>query len=188
MVSKLFIKNMVCSRCKMVVKSEFEKLGIHPIHVELGEIILEEEMDTARRQQISKALESYGFALIDDKKSQWIERIKNIIVNLVHYSEGPVDSNLSDIIAKDLRMDYPYLSNLFSEVEGITIEKYHIAQKIERVKELLVYNEFSLNEISYQLGYSSAGHLSNQFKKLTGLTPTHFKRLKEKKRMPLEDL
>lgn len=179
---------MVCSRCKMVVKSEIIKLGLHPISVELGEVAIMEELDTKGKDQINQTLLSFGFMLIDDKKSRQIEKIKNIIVELVHNTEEQLKTNLSDLISQKLNQDYNYLSNLFSEVEGTTIEQYYIIQKIEKVKELIVYDELSLSEIAFQLNYSSASHLSKQFRKITGFTPTYFKQLKEKKRIPIEEL
>ncbi|MBC9795923.1 helix-turn-helix domain-containing protein [Sinomicrobium weinanense] len=186
---KLYIKNMVCSRCKMIVKSELEKLGLQPVSVELGEVELPADIPANKKQEIDNALQAYGFNLIDDKRSRLIERVKNLIVTLVHQpQEGYLKTNLSDYLSRELHHDYTYISNLFTQVEGTTIEKYYIAQKIERVKELLVYDELSLSEIAFQLHYSSVAHLSSQFKKVTGLTPSHFKQLGERKRRPLEEL
>ncbi|MBS1487135.1 MAG: helix-turn-helix transcriptional regulator [Bacteroidetes bacterium] len=185
---KLYIKNMVCNRCKMVVKSELEKMGLHPVSVELGEVDLQEDIIEEKKQQVAQSLQTLGFELIDDKKSRVIEKIKNTIVKLVHQQDGEMKSNLSDIISTALHHDYNYLSNLFSEVEGTTIEKYFIAQKIEKVKELLVYDELSLSEIALKLNYSSVAYLSNQFKKITGLTPSHFKQIKTQKRKPLDEV
>lgn len=180
---------MVCSRCKMVVKSELIKFGLHPVTVELGEIELqEEEINALQKLQLNEKLLLYGFEIIDDKKSRLIEKIKNEIVNLVHYSEEQLKTNFSQHISKQLHHDYTYLSNLFTEVEGISIERYFIAQKIERVKELQVYDELSLSEIAFKLNYSSVSHLSKQFKKVTGLTPTYFKQLKKRTRKPLEEI
>jgi YesN/AraC family two-component response regulator len=172
----------------MVVKDELIKFGVHPTTVELGEVEVTEELSSEKKNQLNKILLSYGFELIGDKKSQLIEKIKNTIVDLVHYSEDQLETNFSEHISKKLYHDYNYLSNLFSEVEGTTIEKYFIAQKIEKVKELLKYNELSLSEIADRLGYSSVAYLSNQFKKQTGLTPSIFKSLKQIKRTNLEDL
>ena len=185
---KLYIKNMVCNRCKMVVKSELEKFGLHPLTVELGEVEIADELDNNKKSLLNEALKPIGFELMDDKKSRIIEKIKNIIVELVHHSGEQLKVNLSDHIAGELHHDYSYLSNLFTEVVGTTIEQYFIGQKIERVKELLIYDELSLSEIAFQLNYSSISHLSKQFKKVTGLTPTHFKQLKDKKRKPIEEL
>jgi AraC-like DNA-binding protein len=179
---------MVCSRCKLVVKSELEKLGLRPISVELGEVELENDTIENQKEELLKRMHSLGFDLIDDKKSKIIERIKNLIIELIYSKNNELSVNLSDYLAQDLLQDYSSLSNLFSEVESITIEHYFISQKIERVKELLTYDELSLSEIAFQLNYSSVAHLSNQFKKITGLTPTHFKKLKGKKRQQIEDL
>ena len=180
---------MVCNRCIKVVKDEFAKLDIEIEEIELGKVHVTSHLDENKINDVRKVLNENGFELIDDKKSQLIDRIKTIIIEKVHYSENNFDTvKTSEYIAKQLGHDYSYLSNLFSSVEGITIEKYIINQKIEKVKELLVYDELSLNEISYQMGYSSVQHLSNQFKKVTGLTPSHFKKLKENKRKPLDEV
>lgn len=185
---KLYIKNMVCSRCKMVVKSELEKLGLHAVSIALGEVELEKECTQTQKQDLLKRLRSLGFDLIDDKKNRTIERIKTILIDLVHTKNNALQVNLSDYLANDLAQDYSALSNLFSEIEGITIERYFIAQKIERVKELLTYDELTLSEIAIQLQYSNVAHLSNQFKKTTGFTPTYFKQLKVKTRKQIDDL
>jgi YesN/AraC family two-component response regulator len=179
---------MVCSRCKMVVKDELIKFGLHPSSVELGDASVKEELTEQQKRELNEILLSFGFELIDDKKSRIIEKIKNSIVELVHYSEQQIQTKLSEHIAHQLHHDYNYLSNLFSEVEGTTIEKYFITQRIERVKELLVYDELSLSEIALKLNYGSISYLSKQFKKTTGLTPTAFKQLKDKHRRPLEEL
>lgn len=180
---------MVCNRCIMVVKLELEKMGLLPMSVTLGEVTLQEdELSQEQYTNIKSVLEELGFELIDDKKSRIIEKIKIVIVDLVHQHDGELNENLSDYLSSQLRRDYSYISNLFSEVEGITIEKYFLAQKIERVKELLVYDELSLSEISYKLNYSSVAHLSNQFKKITGLTPSHFKKIRTEKRKPLDQV
>lgn len=185
---QLYIKNMVCSRCKMIVKDELIKFGLHPNSVELGEVEITEGLNGQKKNQLNKVLQSFGFELIDDKKSRLIEKIKNTIVELVHYSEDQLKTKFSEHISKKLHHDYNYLSNLFSEVEGTTIEKYFIAQKIEKVKELLKYDELSLSEIADRLGYSSVAYLSNQFKKQTGLTPSFYKSLRQNKRKNIEDL
>lgn len=179
---------MVCIRCKMVVKEELTKLGLHYTVVELGEAEVQENVSPGQHEQIKVALLKWGLELMDDKKSVLIQKIKNVIVELVHYTEEPLTINFSEFLSQKLHHDYTYLANLFSEVQGITIEKFIIAHKIERVKELLVYNELSLTQIAYQLHYSSVAHLSTQFKKVTGLTPTHFKQLKEKRRSMLDDV
>ena len=179
---------MVCNRCKMVVKSTIEKLGLHPVQVELGEIELRENDISAVKEKLIQGLQSFGFDLLDDKKTKSIEKVKNLITDLVQNKDNGIEVKLSEYISRELHQDYSGLSNLFSEVEGITIEKYYILQKIEKVKELLVYDELTLSEIAFQLNYSSVGYLSNQFKKVTGLTPSHFKKLQMVKRIPLEEL
>jgi AraC-like DNA-binding protein len=185
---KLYIKNMVCYRCKMVVKSEFEKIGLPLVSIELGEVELASELTNEKKMQVSTLLKSIGFELIDNRKSRIIERIKNVIIDVVHRQSNQLNTNLSVYLADQILMDYNYLSNLFSEVEGVSIEHYYIAQKIERVKELLLYNELTLSEIAFQLNYSSLGHLSRQFKSVTGLTPSYFKTLKKAKRLPLDEV
>jgi len=177
---------MVCNRCKMVVSDELEKMGIQPVSVELGEVVLDKELLPEQKSAVAAKLESLGFALIDDKRSRLIGQIKTLIVELVHHPSDELKTNLSDFLSERLHHDYNYISTLFSEVEGTTIEKYFIAQKIEKVKELLVYDELNLSEIAYKLNYSSVAYLSNQFKKVTGLTPTHFKNIKGNKRKPLD--
>lgn len=172
----------------MLVKQEFEKIGLQPQSVELGEIEMKEKPSKEKLLKLSKGLQSLGFEIIDDKKGRIIEKIKNSIVKLIHYSEDNLSVPLSVYLSDNLHYDYSYLSNLFSEVEGITIEKYFISQKIEKVKELIIYDEFSLSEIADKLGYNSVAYLSNQFKKVTGFTPTHYKSLKEHKRKNIEEL
>lgn len=179
---------MVCNRCKMAVTTELEKLGIHPLVMELGEVEIASSPSTEQLEQLGNGLERLGFELIDDKRSRIIEQIKNLIVKQVHYAEDPITTNLSDYITSKLHYDYNYLSNLFSGVEGSTIEKFFIAQKIEKVKELLVYDELNLSEIADQMGYSSVAYLSAQFKKVTGLTPTFYRSLKEHKRKSIDHL
>ncbi len=179
---------MVCIRCKIVVKDELTKLGLHYTTVELGEAEIMENISAIQYGQLHTALLKSGLELMDDKKSVLIQRIKNVIVELVHYSEEPLAINLSVYLSQQLKHDYTYLANHFSEVQGTTIEKFFIAHKIERVKELLVYNELTLTEIAYKMHYSSVAHLSAQFKKVTGLTPSHFKKLKDKRRSMLEDM
>lgn len=179
---------MVCSRCKMVVKTIFEKFGLHPVQVELGEVTLQENDISAIKEQLKQELQSFGFDLLDNKRTKTIEKIKNRIIDLVQNKNSNLQITLSDYLVQELHQDYSALSNLFSQVEGITIEKYYIIQKIEKVKELLVYDELSLSEIAFQLNYSSVGYLSNQFKKVTGLTPSHFKRMQTIKRKSLEEL
>jgi len=172
----------------MVVKTEIEKAGLQPVSIELGEVEIKGTLTKSKLQQLNTALKALGFELIDNKKVQTIEKIKNAIVTLVHHSNSNIKTNLSTYIISQIHQDYAYLSNLFSEVEGTTIEKYFITHRIEKVKELLVYDELSLSEIADQLGYSSVAYLSNQFKKITGLTPSYFKTLKEHKRRNIEEL
>ena len=179
---------MVCIRCKMVVKDELKRLGLQYTTVELGEVEVLDNISTEQHDKFKAALLKSGLELMDDKKSVLIQQIKNVIVELVHYSEEPLTINFSDFLSRKLNHDYTYLANLFSEVQGTTIEKFIISHKIERVKELLVYNELTLTEIAYQMHYSSVAHLSTQFKKVTGLTPSHFKQLKQKRRNMLEDV
>lgn len=179
---------MVCSRCRMVVKNQLELNGLTPLSVNLGEVEIKEELSKERLHQLDAILRTKGFELIDNKKSQTIEKIKNAIVTLVHHSGSGIHTNLSTFITEKIHRDYNYLSNLFSEVEGTTIEKYFISQRIEKAKELLVYDELTLSEIADKLGYSSAAYLSNQFKKITGFTPGFFKSLKEHKRKNIEEL
>ncbi len=179
---------MVCIRCKMVVKDELTKLGLPYTTIELGEAEIPGSISELQVEQVRVALLRSGLELMDDKKSVIIQKIKNVIIELVHYSEEPLAVNLSAYLSKKLNYDYTYLANLFSEARGISIERFFIAHRIERVKELLVYNELSLTEIAYKLHYSSVAHLSSQFKRVTGLTPSHFKKLKDKRRSMLEDL
>ena len=185
---KLYLKNMVCSRCKMVVKSEFEKLGIQPLAVELGIVEIQEQDIDLVQEDLVKNLNLLGFELLDSKKSIIIERIKTLIIELIYDKNNELRTNLSDYLSEQLSQDYNTLSHLFSEVENATIEKYFIVQKVERIKELLTYDELTLSEITYQLNYSSVAHLSNQFKKITGFSPTYFKQLKDRKREQIEDL
>ena len=184
----IHIKNMVCNRCKMAVRMEFEKLGAVVRSVELGEVILTEDLPESDMTVLSENLRNLGFELMDDQRSVLIEKIRTLIIELVHQQNNDLKINLSDYLTSHLHHDYQYLSALFSEVEGITIEKYHIAQKIEKVKELMVYDEMTLSEIAFRLHYSSVAHLSNQFKKTTGLTPSFFRNLKHKGRKPLDEV
>lgn len=184
----LHIKNMVCNRCIMVVRSQLEQLGISPLSVELGLAVLPVEVTEEVYQAVKASLEPLGFELLDDKKSQLTEQIKDAIIQLVHYSGGNLKVNLSDYLAEKFHRDYGFMSKLFSETTQTTIEKYFIAQKIERAKELLVYGELSLNEIADQLNYSSAAYLSAQFKSVTGLTPSYFRKIKENKRKSLDEV
>ena len=179
---------MVCIRCQMVVKSELEKLGLNFVDVKIGEADIIGDIPPEQIKQLDVALRKSGLQLMDDKKSILVERIKSVIIELVHYTNEQIKFNLSDYLSEKLNYDYTYLANLFSEVKGITIEKFYLTHKIEKVKELIVYNELNLSEIAYKMHYSSVAHLSNQFKKFTGLTPSHFKELKNKRRKTLEDV
>ena len=185
---KLFIKNMVSLRCKMLVKAELEKLNIPYRVVELGEAELEEPISAKQHDELKTALLKAGLELMDDKKAMLVEKIKNVIVEMVHYADELPETNFSDYLSEKLNHNYTYLSNLFSKVKGITIEHFIIIHKIEKVKELIIYDELNLTEIAYKLNYSSVAHLSNQFRKITGLTPSFFKKLKDKRRSPLEDV
>ena len=176
---------MVCIRCKMVVKSELEKLGLHYIVVDLGEADIMDDISKEQMEGLNLGLKKSGLELMDNKKSILVEKIKNIIIELVHYTDEQIKINLSDYLSEKLNHDYTYLANLFSEVKGTTIEKFYLNHKIEKVKELLVYDELNLTEIAFKMHYSSVAHLSNQFKKITGLTPSHFKQLKHKRRSVL---
>ncbi|MBX2904831.1 MAG: helix-turn-helix transcriptional regulator [Taibaiella sp.] len=187
-MNSLFIKNMVCNRCIMVVSDILSRQHLKARKITLGEVELEHPLADGDKETLAASLEAVGFELIDDKKSRIIEKIKNIIIRLVHEQDSDTKFTLSEVLASELHHDYNYLSNLFSAVEGTTIEKYFIAQRIERVKELLVYDELSLSEIAFRLNYSSVAYLSNQFKKVTGLTPSHFKSIKENKRQPLDGI
>jgi AraC-like DNA-binding protein len=179
---------MVSIRCKMLVKTELDKLGLHYIAVSLGEVDILEDITVAQRAIIKAALLKSGLELLDDKKAILIERIKGVIIEMIHYSDELPKTNFSDYLSEKLQYDYTYLANLFSETEATTIEHYIIINKIERVKELIIYDELNLTEIAWKLHYSSVAHLSHQFKKITGLTPSYFKSLKNKKRNSLENL
>jgi AraC-like DNA-binding protein len=185
---KIYVKYMVSIRCKMVVKAELENLGLHYTTVELGEVDIEETLSQAQREALTSALKRSGLELMDDKKAILIEKIKQVIIETIHYTEEALRVNFSNHLSEKLNYDYTYLANLFSEVEGTTIEHFIIKHKIERVKELLIYDELSLTEISYKLHYSSVAALSNQFKKVTGLTPSFFKHIKHKRMAGLENV
>jgi AraC-like DNA-binding protein len=179
---------MVSIRCKMVVKSELDKLGLHYKNVELGEANIEENIDDDQRAQLKAALLHSGLELMDDKKAILVEKIKGVIIEMVHYEDELPKTNFSDYLSEKLNYNYTYLANLFSETKGITIEHFMILHKIERVKELILYDELNLSEIAWKLHYSSVAHLSNQFKKVTGLTPSYFKSLREKRRSALDNV
>ena len=187
-IKTLHIKNMVCPRCIMAVRQCLERLGLRPLSVELGTAVLPEPLDEDCRHLVAEALQTLGFELLDDPRAWLVEQIKTAVIDLVHYRDGQPKANLSGYLSTKLHRDYSALSKLFSETTGTTIERYFIAQKIERAKELLVYDKLTLNEIADRLGYSSAAYLSAQFKQVTGLTPSHFKRLKENKRRGLDEI
>jgi AraC-like DNA-binding protein len=179
---------MVSLRCKMLVKAELKSLGLHFLTVELGTVEIKEDLSAEQREILKKNLLESGLELMEDKKAMLIEKIKIVITEMIHYNDELPKVNYSEYISKIMGYDYTYLANIFSEVKGITIEHYIIAHKIEKVKELLLYDELNLTEISYKMNYSSVSHLSTQFKKVTGLTPTFFKKLKDKKRNPLDEV
>ncbi|MBA3828190.1 MAG: helix-turn-helix transcriptional regulator [Taibaiella sp.] len=179
---------MVSLRCKMLVKEELTRLGLQYVIVDLGMVTLLEKSTLEQRRQLKENLLMSGLELLDDKKAILIEKIKSVIVEMIHYSDDLPEKKYSDYISEKLGYDYTYLSNIFSEVKGITIQQFIIIHKIEKVKELLLYDELNLTEISYLLHYSSVAHLSNQFKKITGLSPSYFKQLKQKRNENLENM
>lgn len=185
---KLYIKYMVSLRCKMMVKEELKKLGLRYVVVDLGMAEIMEDISQEQHDQLKENLHKSGLELLDDKKAILIEKIKNLIIEMIHYTDELPHVNYSDYISEKLNYDYTYLSNIFTEVKGITIQQYIIIHKIERVKELLLYDELNLTEIAYKLHYSSVAHLSNQFKKITGLSPSYFKQLKQKRLGNLENM
>ena len=182
----IFIKNMVCDRCIMVVRNEFLKLGIEPLSVTLGEVKIPIPLGDAQKDKLDAQLRSLGFELIDDRKTRLAEQVKSLIIDLIYHNEGCLPATPSDYLSGHMHMDYNHISSLFSKSEGTTIEKYFIAQKTERVKELLEYGELNLNEIADKLNYSSAAHLSAQFKKVTGVTPSEFRKSGAGSRRPLD--
>ena len=179
---------MVSARCKMVVQEELRKLGVHFVIVDMGVVDIMEDITHDQREQLRTELSKSGFELMEDKKAVLIEKIKNVIIELIHYTGELPKTNFSDFLSAKLNYDYTYLANLFSEVQGTTIEHFMIAHKIERVKELIIYDELNLTEIAWNMHYSSVAHLSNQFKKITGLIPSYFKELKQKRLSNLENL
>lgn len=179
---------MVSTRCKIAVKEELKKLGLHFILVELGEVDIMEDISSDQREHLKIALLNSGFELIDDRKSVLIEKIKHIIIEMVHNRDEPIKIKFSNFLSEKLNHDYTYMANLFSDVQGTTIGQFIISHKIERIKELIIYDELSISEIAWKMNYSSVAHLSNQFKKVTGLSPSHFKQLKDKRRSPIEEI
>ena len=186
---KLVIKNMVCPRCVEAVREVAESLNLNPLNVSLGELILDRETLTEQEKEaLDRALEAKGFKRIDERRSQLIQKIKTLVIQNIHHAEGGARHNWSELIGKEIPYEYSYVSNLFSRVEGITLEQYIIRQKIEKVKELLFYDELTLSEIAWKLGYSSPAYLNSQFKKVTGITPGEFRKLHQNKRNSLDDL
>ncbi|EHQ31021.1 helix-turn-helix domain-containing protein [Mucilaginibacter paludis] len=173
---KIYIKNMVCIRCKMVVQEQLKKMSLHHTVVKLGEVEVTDPLTNTQLNEFRTGLLKFGLIVLDDKKSMLIDKIKKVIIELIHYENEPLGINFSVYLSKKLNHEYTYMANLFSEVEGVNVEHYMISHKIERVKELLVYDKLSLTEISYKLSYSSVAHLCNQFKKITGITPSDFKK------------
>jgi YesN/AraC family two-component response regulator len=172
----------------MLVKEELKKLGLHFILVDMGEVDIMEDIENDKRELLRIALLKSGLELMDDKKAMLIEKIKNVVIEMIHYSDETPKINFSHFLSEKLSYDYTYLANLFSEIQGVTIEQFIISHKIERVKELIIYDELSLTEIAWEMHYCSVSHLSNQFKKVTGLSPSHFKQLKDKRRKAIEDV
>lgn len=184
----IFIRNMVCNRCILVVTEILKSLHLTPLNVELGKAVVKERLEVADREAVKEVLEKYGFELIDDKRMRIIEQVRTAIIELVHYEDNTSKLKLSEYLKEKCHYDYSFLSKLFTEVNGISIEKYYIAQKVERIKELLIYDELSVSEIAGRLQYSSVAHLSTQFRNVTGMSPREFKKLKEYRREPLDKL
>ena len=185
---KLYIKYMVSNRCKLAVKDELEKLDIHFIAIDLGMVEIAENISNEKKILFDNGLHTSGLELIDDKKVILIERIKTTIIQMIHYSDVMVKINFSDYLSEKLNYNYTYLANLFSETQGLTIEQFIISHKIERIKELMLYDELNITEIAWKMHYSSVAHLSSQFKKVTGFSPSHFKQLKKRNRSPIESI
>ncbi len=185
---KLYVRNMACLSCKVFVKEAMEELKIEPVKVELGEIETRKELSADEKQKLNSKIKKVGLELMENKQGAIIEKIRKVVVDYVYHTEEKIITNFSDYLSKKLNYNYTYLANLFSEVEVSTIEQYVIAMKIERIKELIMFEDMTLTEISYKLHYSSVAHLSAQFKKVTGLTPTHFKELKKKRRIAIQNL
>ena len=185
---KLFIKYMVSNRCKIVVKEILKEMNLHFILVDLGEVDIMEDLTTEQLEKLKKELQESGLELMDDKKSILIEKIKTIIIQMIHHTEEDIKINFSDYLSEKLNHNYNYLANLFSDIQGTTIEHFIIFHKVEKIKELMIYDELTITEIAYKMNYSSVAHLSTQFKKVTGLSPSHFKQLKDKRRKPIEEI
>ncbi len=179
---------MVSNRCKLAVKEELTKMGLHFIVIDLGEVEIMENLNAEKRESLKKGLLEFGLELMDDKKAILIEKIKNIIIQMIHHSEENIKINFSEYLSEKLSHNYTYLANMFSEVQGTTIEHFIILHKVERIKELIIYGENNITEIAWKMGYSSVAHLSSQFKKITGLPPSHFKQLKDKHRTSIEEI
>ncbi len=179
---------MVSIRCKMMVKEALKKMGLHFIVVDLGEVEIMENLSNEQLQELKMSLLKGGLELMDDKKAMLIEKIKNVIIEMVHYADEIIKINFSDHLSEKLNYDYTYMANLFSEVQGTTIEQFIISHKVERIKELIIYGEWNITEIAHRMNYSSVAHLSSQFKKVTGLSPSHFRQLKDKRRSPIEQI
>lgn len=184
----LYIKYMVSLRCKMIVREELRNLGLHETSIELGVVEITEDLTPDLRSKLNSNLAKSGLQLLDDKKSVLINKIKTVIIEMIHYSDDIPNVNYSDYISEKLNYDYTYLSNIFSEVKGTTIQHFIIMHKIEKVKKLLLYDQLNLSEIAYKLHYSSVAHLSNQFKKITGLSPSFFKKMGMKRTKNLEEI
>ena len=185
---KLQIKHMVSNRCKIAVKMELKKIGLHPLSISLGEVEILESISTEQKNELKKALQDAGLELMDSKRAVMVERIKNIVIEMIHHSEETVKKNFSEYLSEKTNRNYTYLANLFSETEGMTIEQFIISHKIERIKELIIYDELNISEIAWEMNYCSVAHLSYQFKKSTGLSPSRYKQLKIKNREPLENI
>jgi len=185
---KLYIKYMVSDRCKMAVKEIFKKLGIHVILLELGVVEILKDLPDHTIVELKNDLLTLGFELIEDRRAILIERIKNTVIEMVHHSDDMLKVNFSDYLSEKMNYDYTYLANIFSEEQGTSIEHFIITHKVERIKEFIIYDELSITEIAYKMNYSSLAHLSGQFKKITGLTPSYFRKLKLKRLEPIENI
>ena len=185
---KIYIKYMVSIRCKMAVKEALKGLGLHFVFVDLGAVEIMEELSAEQRQQLKVILHRSGLELMDDKKAELIQQTKKLILDLIYNTDDGLDMSFTVYLSQQTHQEYPYLANLFLEVQGTTIQQYIIIHKVERIKELIIYGELSITEITWKMNYSSVAHLSNQFKKITGLTPTHFRQLKEKRMQTMEEV